>query len=223
VEALQAIAWVLLWVAAPLEGASAPLEGASAPEAGAGSADALVRRIEQRHQRVTDLTARFTQTYRSGVLGRELEESGKLWIKRPGRMRWEYQDPDQKLFVSDGATFYFYVPEDRQVVVRDQAGDQRAPALLLAGESGILEQFEAGLESAPRGRHRLRLTPHQDDPEIQRLYLEVDRSYRILSIDVVDAQGNRSSFRFDKIRENVGLKDELFRFEIPPGVDVVAG
>ncbi len=204
-------ALVFLWV------------GVALPQAAPNAADTLVQRIEARHQRVRDLTARFVQTYRSGVLGRELTESGKLSIKRPGRMLWEYLDPERKTFVSDGRTFYFYVPADRQVVVRDQAGDRRAPALLLAGEGGILDQFEAGLESAPPGRYRIRLTPREPDPDIERVYLEVDHSYRIVAIDVIDAQGNRSTFRFEKIRENVGLPDRLFHFEIPAGVDVVAG
>jgi outer membrane lipoprotein carrier protein len=209
VKALHA--FVLLWL------------GAVVSPAAPDSADALVQRIEARHQQVTDLTASFVQTYRSGMLGRELTESGKLSIKRPGRMRWEYLDPERKTFVSDGKTFYFYVPADRQVVVRDQAGDRRAPALLLAGEGGILDQFEAGVESAPPGRYRLRLTPREPDHDIERVYLEVDHSYRILAIDVIDAQGNRSAFRFSEIRENVGLPDRLFHFEIPAGVDVVTG
>jgi outer membrane lipoprotein-sorting protein len=53
--------------------------------------------------------------------------------------------------------------------------------------------------------------------------LEVDAGARIRSIEVVDVQGNRSHFRFQDVRENVGLKDKLFRFEIPDGVEVVSG
>jgi len=184
---------------------------------------ALVERIERRHSSVADLTARFTQTYRSGILGRELVERGTLSIKRPGRMLWEYQEPEKKTFVSDGESFYFYVPADRQVIVRDQAGERSAPALLLAGEGRILEQFEAGLEDAPEGRHRLLLTPRKADPEVERVYLEVDASYRIVGIEVFDAQGNHSRFLFEAIRENVGLSDKLFRFRIPAGVEVVSG
>lgn len=184
---------------------------------------ALARRLDQRHRTLTDLTAQFTQTYRSGMLGRELVERGVVSIKRPGRMRWEYRDPEKKIFVSDGKTFYFYVPADKQVIVRDQAGARGLPTLLLSGQGEIVAQFEAALEQGPPGLQRLRLTPRTPDPEIESVRLDVDLRERIVAIEVLDVQGNRSRFRFENIRENVGLAERLFRFEIPRGVEVVAG
>ena len=86
---------------------------------GSDSARGLVRAIEEHHARLTDMVARFEQSYRSGMLGREITERGVVSIKRPGRMRWEYKDPEPKLFVSDGHSFYFYVPADKQVVVSE--------------------------------------------------------------------------------------------------------
>jgi len=187
-------------------------------------AGALARRIEQRHQRVTDLTARFVQTYRSGMLAQEVVEKGVVKLKRPGRMLWEYNDPEKKTFVSDGKTFYFYVPADRQVIVRDQAGQRGIPALLLSGREDLLEEFDATLEAPPApGMQRLRLTPKKADPEVERVFLDVDEGDRIRAVRVRDAQGNESRFEFDGIRENVGLPDRLFRFEVPRGVEVIAG
>jgi outer membrane lipoprotein carrier protein len=186
-------------------------------------AEALARQMEQRHRAAGDLTAHFVQTYRSGLIGREIVERGVVSIKQPGRMRWEYQKPEKKTFVSDGKTFYFYVPADRQVIVRDQAGDRGVPALLLSGQGDLLQQFEAGMEVAPAGRARLRLVPRKPDPEIEKVFVDLDDAARIRSIQVFDAQGNVSRFDFDDIRENVGLKDRLFRFEIPRGVEVVSG
>lgn len=188
----------------------------------ADAADDLLARVEQRHAQVRDLEARFTQSYRSGALGRELVETGVLKLKRPGRMRWEYQKPEQKLFVSDGKTWYFYVPSERQVVVKEQAGDRRAPALLLAGGS-IAQQFAPALEVDAAGRPRLRLRPRAPDPELDRVYVDLDASDRITGLEVHDAQGNVSRFRFEELRENRGLADELFRFRVPQGVEVIAG
>jgi outer membrane lipoprotein carrier protein len=186
-------------------------------------AQALARRIEEKQRSARDLTARFVQTYRSGILGREVVEAGRVSIKPPGRMLWEYREPEKKVFVSDGKTCYFYVPADRQVIVRDSAGERGLPAQLLSGRSDLLSEFEVALEAAPAGRQRLRLVPREPDPEIERVYLEIDAEAHIRQLDILDVQGNWSQFRFDEIREDVGLPDRLFHFDIPPGVEVVAG
>jgi len=186
-------------------------------------AESLARRLDERQRTVGDLTARFVQTYRSGIMGREVVERGVVSIKRPGRMLWEYHDPEKKTFLADGQKFYFYVPADRQVVIQEQAGERSIPALLLSGRSRILSEFHVAAESAPAGLSRLRLTPRQADPEIAKVVLDVDAKDRIRAIQVLDTQGNQSRFQFDDIRENVGLPDRLFRFQIPRGVEVVRG
>src|SRR5882724_8214262 len=88
------------------------------PAADRSAAQGVVRLIEERHAGTGDLTARFVQVYRSGLLGREA-----------------------KTFVSDGRHFYFYVPADRQVVVRSQDDERSIPSLLLSGKGDILGQF----------------------------------------------------------------------------------
>lgn len=184
----------------------------------------LARRIDARQRRVTDLRARFVQTYRSGVLGRELVESGTVALKRPGRMRWEYREPERKTFVSDGQRIYFYVPADKQVVVREQAGEQGLTARLLSGQGDLLTQFDAALEAgAEPGLQRLRLTPLRPDADLERVLLDVAPDGRITGLEIFDLQGNRSRFRFLDLRENVGLAEGEFRFETPKGVELVAG
>jgi len=186
-------------------------------------AEALARRVEARHRGVRDLTARFVQTYRSGALGREVVEKGVLSLKPPSRMRWEYREPEKKTFVSDGKTSFFYVPADRQVIRRETSDARDLPAMLLSGHADIVGTFEVALETGPAGLQRLRLTPRKPEPEIEQLYVDVDAGDRIRAILVLDAQGNRSQFAFEDIRENVGLDDRLFRFEVPRGVEVIAG
>jgi outer membrane lipoprotein carrier protein len=144
-------------------------------------------------------------------------------LKRPGRMLWEYRDPERKTFVCDGKSCYFYVPADKQVIVREQAGQRGVAVELLSGQLDILGRFEIGLDGGPGGRERLLLVPRKPDPDVERLYLDSDAEGRILAIEIVDAQGNRSEFRFDTIRENLGLSDGLFRFRIPEGVEVFTG
>ena len=193
---------------------------AAAPPA--QGAEDLARRVEERQRGVRDLQARFVQTYRSGVLGREIVERGTVSIKNPGRMRWEYEDPEPKTFVCDGKTFYFYVPADKQVIVRDQADTRGITAQLLAGRIAIEEQFSVALETLD-GRQRLRLIPRKEDPDLERVYLDVDPTDRIRGIEIYDPQGNRSRFEFQGLRENIGLPDRLFHFETPKGVEVISG
>jgi outer membrane lipoprotein carrier protein len=195
-------------------------------EAGTDTALArsLLRRVEERHARAGDLVAHFSQSYRSGMLGREIVERGVVSIKRPGRMRWEYKDPEAKFFVSDGRSFWFYVPADRQVIVTEQQDQRSLAARLLSGKGGLLDEFDAALaEPLEEGVLRLKLTPRRSGAELQRAYVDVEPSGRIRSILLEDVQGNRTRFRFDSVRENTGLPDRLFRFEVPPGVEVIHG
>lgn len=187
-------------------------------------AQGLLRRIEERNARTRDLVARFSQTYRSGMLGREITERGVVSIKRPGRMRWEYKDPERKLFVSDGRTFFFYVPADKQVIVSEQDQQRSLAARLLYGKGGLAEEFLASLdEPLEEGVVRLRLLPRREQPDVERAFVDVEPSGRIRAIVLEDVQGNRTRFRFEGVRENTGLKDELFRFEVPKGVEVIRG
>jgi outer membrane lipoprotein carrier protein len=188
------------------------------------SARGLVRAIEEHHARTADIVARFSQSYRSGMLGREIVERGVVSIKRPGRMRWEYKDPESKLFISDGRTFYFYVPADRQVVVSEQDPSRSLAARLLSGQGGLLDEFEASLEEpVAEGVLRLRLVPRQAQADVESATVDAEPGGRIRSIQLEDLQGNRTRFRFEGVRENTGLQDRLFRFEVPSGVEVIRG
>lgn len=197
---------------------------ASAAEPGPELARSLVRRVEERHARTADLVARFTQSYRSGLLGREVVERGVVSIKRPGRMRWEYKDPEPKLFVSDGRTFYFYVPADRQVIVSEQDAERSLAGRLLSGRGGLLEEFDASVEEPlEEGVVRLKLVPRREQADVERAFVDAEPTGRIRSILLEDPQGNRTRFRFEGVRENTGLADRLFRFDVPPGVEVIRG
>jgi outer membrane lipoprotein carrier protein len=186
-------------------------------------AEALARRIEERQKSLQDLQAHFVQRYRSGVLGRELVETGRLSLKPPGRMLFEYLKPEKKVFVSDGETSYFYVPEDHQVVVQNLKGERGVLFVLLSGREGILDHFAPTLEGGTDGLKRLRLTPRQPDPDVDHVLLDVDEADQIRRIEILDPAGDQSEFRFDGIRENLGLPDRLFHFTPPKDAEVIHG
>ena len=186
------------------------------------SAKDLQRALQQRYELVLDFSADFTQTYEGGMLRTRLEERGTVLVKKPGRMRWDYQEPERKLFVSDGALLYYYLPEDRQGFVYENQAT--TPALFLAGAGDFVNDFTAAYDTVtdpPRDSVVLRLTPTRTERDFEYLTLVIDaRTLAIRRLVSHDLQGGIMTFVFSNLQENLGLPDNLFTFEFPPGTDV---
>jgi outer membrane lipoprotein carrier protein len=183
--------------------------------------------LQKRYATIRDFSADFVHSYRGGVLRTEAVERGKVVIKKPGKMRWEYTAPERKLFVSDGTRLYAYVPEDRQVTISEVPRDDRAStsALFLAGRGDLTRDFDASIDASvdtPANTVALRLTPRQPEAEYDWLVLVLDRaSLQIRQLITADAQGGRSTFAFSNLRENTNPADQTFAFTVPRGVDVI--
>jgi outer membrane lipoprotein carrier protein len=203
----------------PLLAAVALAQGPNRP---AGEA---ARLIQQKYDKVRDFTADFTQTYQGGVLRKTSTEKGTLQVKKPGRMRWEYTSPEQKLFVSDGQKIYSYIPADRQVIVSSVPTDDRATTavLFLVGKGDLARDFNVSYaDAAAPGTIALKLDPKSRQADYDWLELVVDReSLQIRTLIAAEREGGRSTFQFSNYRENTGLADKIFTFKIPRGVDVV--
>lgn len=192
-------------------------------------ATAVARAVQSHYDTVRDFTAAFTQTYVGGVLRKRITEQGRLEVKKPGRMRWEYTQPERKTFVSDGSQMYSYIPADRQVYVSPVPPEDQATTavLFLTGKGQLLRDFEvtyADEADAPAGTIALRLDPKLPQRDYDWLELVVDaRTYQIRSLVAADDLGGTSTFEFRDLQENVGLSDKTFEFQIPRGVDVIRG
>jgi len=209
----------MLTVAAVLLG-SAALVAQSRP-----GPDALARALQLRYQGIRDFSAEFTHSYRGGALKTQTQEQGTVAIKKPGRMRWVYTQPEKKEFVSDGFKIYSYLPADRQVFVSNVPPDDQASsaALFLAGKGDLARDFTAMYVDSPiQGALALKLTPRRREPDYEYLIVAVDPgSLQIRAIATRDRQGGDSTIVFTKLKENQGLADKDFAFRIPRGVDVV--
>jgi outer membrane lipoprotein carrier protein len=186
----------------------------------------VARQVQQRYDTIKDFTAKFVHTYQGGVLRKTVTEKGTVEIKKPGRMRWEYTDPEKKVFVSDGSQIYSYIPADRQVIVSPmpEADQATTSTLFLTGKGNLVRDFTVSfgeLPQAPAGSTVLRLVPRHADRDYDTLLLVVGASRQIRMLSAVDRQGGRSTFTFSDIKENTGLADKIFTFKIPRGVDVV--
>jgi outer membrane lipoprotein carrier protein len=193
----------------------------SAVEADLTESKAVLESFDARGRTVRDFTAAFTQTFRSGALGRAIVETGTLRVKRPSRMRFDYESPEKKMFLADGISYYFYVPKDKQVMTRGQTGDRRAAARILA-EDRILAHFRCvGEEADPLGRKFL-LEPIEKDPDVKAVSIVLDAKLRLAAFEIKDAEGSTSRMVFENVKENVGLKESEFRFTVPKGVEVIS-
>jgi len=199
----------------------------AAQPAGRPAPEALGRSIQARYDTIRDFSANFTHTYVGGVLRKRLVERGTLQVKRPGRMRWTYSWPEEKVFVSDGSQVYSYIPADRQVYVSPMPAEDQATtaALFLSGKGKLDRDFTIAYSDAadaPPGTYALRLTPRQAEGDYEWLTLVVDQdTLRIRTLVAADRQGGTSTFAFANLKENSGLADTLFVFKIPRGVDVI--
>lgn len=186
----------------------------------------LQQALQRRYDLVLDFSADFTHTYEGGMLRTRLVERGTMLVKRPGRMRWDYREPERKLFVSDGERLYSYLPEDRQVIIGRLPDDDAAttPALFLAGAGDFVDDFTATLDAVqdpPPDSYVLRLTPTRTERDFEFLTLVIDaRTLAIVRLIAHDLQGGISTFVFSNLQENLGLSDTPFTFEIPPGTHV---
>jgi outer membrane lipoprotein carrier protein len=213
------------WLAAI---ALSAIAAGSSPRAADPTAQELAQSLQRKYDAVTDFSADFVHKSRGGVLKKELTESGRLLVKKPGKMRWDYKAPEQKLFVSDGVKVYSYIPQDKQVFVSSiPPGDQiGTPTMFLSGKGNLARDFTASLvpaqAGAPSGTRALKLVPKSQQRDYDWLVIEIaPDSLELRGLVTVDAQGGQSSFSFTNLRENKGLADKEFAFAIPRGVDVV--
>src|SRR3954454_5706326 len=115
----------------------------AAPRAADPTAAELAAALQKKIDGIHDFTTDFTHVYEGGVLRKQITERGRLLVKKPGKMRWEYTKPEEKLFVSDGVKMYSYLPQDKQVMVTSVPSDGEAttPALFLAGKANLARDF----------------------------------------------------------------------------------
>jgi outer membrane lipoprotein carrier protein len=216
---VAAIAVILSCMAVAMAPASAAPDSAAADLAAA---------LQKKYASIRDFSADFVHVYEGGVLRKQITERGHLLVKKPGMMRWDYTQPERKLFVSDGVKLYSYIPADKQVFVSSvPKGDEATtPALFLTGKGDLTRDFTPAIveppAGTPNGTWALKLVPKTRQPEYDWLILAVEPgSLTLRGLVTVDAQGGKSTFSFNNLKENIPLSDKEFAFKIPRGVDVV--
>ncbi len=189
---------------------------------------ALAAKVDQHYDHMRTLEAKFTETYKGAGMNRT--ESGTLRLKKPGRMRWDYDEPRPKLFLTDGSAAWFYVPGEQQArrTPVKQLEDLRSPLRYLLGKTKLEKELDglsvaADVKPLNAGDVVLQGIPKGMRERVAQTSLEVTPDGLISRIIVEELDGSVTEFRFLQQRENVEIPDQQFHFLPPPGVEVVAG
>jgi outer membrane lipoprotein carrier protein len=199
------------------------------------SAHATVRAMETRYQHARGLKAVFFESYNDGN-GGVTGESGTAYFSRPGRMRWDYESPEKKLFLVDGKNVWFYIPADHTAsrAKLSQSSDWRTPIAILAGKANVAEFCRdiqsvgapqtASADLTPASNNiLLRCIPRQipSSATLRDVLFEVNPQSFLVRLVIREAGGVTTEFRFGNWEENSSLPESDFHFIPPPGVTVV--
>jgi outer membrane lipoprotein carrier protein len=202
------------------------LATASAPAARLPLKD-VVEHVQKRYDVAKDFRARFNQTLTNAAFGRKTSSAGEVLLKKPGRMRWNYAQPEVKMYLADGNTLWLFEPEDKQAFKQELKGSQLPAALaFLTGKGKLSEEFDIAVaKDPPVGTIRdyvLALSPRQPQAQVKSLLFVVDPdTFFVRETFIVDAQGNSNDILFSDVKINVHLPESTFHFTPPAGTRIV--
>jgi len=183
-------------------------------------------KVDRHYNALQSMRAEFTESYSGAGMSRT--ESGTIWLKKPGKMHWEYTQPRKKLFVSDGKTAWFYVPGEQQArrAPVGKIDDLRSPLRFLLGKTKLQKEFDnlaiaAELKPVNAGDIVLKGSPKGMEDRLSQVVLEVSAQGRIDRITMREVDGASTEFRFTNEVENQVIADSRFKFTPPPGVELV--
>jgi len=189
----------------------------------AQDSDALIRKVDDHYNHLKSLRAHYTEHYAG--MGMDRTESGTLLLKKPGRMRWNYDKPVGKVFVLDGKYAWFYTPGDAQAqrIPAKQLDDLRSPLRFLLGHTQLKKELDHLTVSPEGAGFRISGVPKGMEPRVKLLTLGVTTAGTIERMRLEEVSGAVTEFYFSGIEEDIPVKNEDFVFRAPAGVRVVNG
>ncbi|GBC60881.1 outer membrane lipoprotein carrier protein LolA [Desulfonema ishimotonii] len=197
--------------------------GVAVPEE-AMSVDDILNHVEQRYTG-PGFTARFTQ--KSTIKAMDITDmaEGRVSIKRPGMMRWEYEKPEKQIIITNGASLWVYRPEDNQVMVGSAPayfGDGKG-ASFLSDIRTVREKFTVSLEKGEDPAcYRLKLLPKDQTLDISAIWLSVSvKEFNVEQIITHNSYEDETLIEMQQLQFNRDIDDAVFSFDIPEGADIV--
>jgi outer membrane lipoprotein carrier protein len=208
-------------VATPAAGGAATAVSAPASPVDANTA---VQNIQKFYANIKQVTASFRQSVKNATFGTTKDSDGKVWLAKPGKMRWDYLEKTKgavtvkKSFISDGKTLYVVEHDNKQVIKKNLQQDLMPVVVsFLYGTGDLAKEFNAALDTSgtygTKGDVVLKLTPKQPSAQYKNLYLVADgKDFRVKESIIIDSSNNVNHFRFYSPDWTTPVKDSYFEF-----------
>jgi len=195
-------------------------------QAGALTLSDITGALQKKYRLMKDYRAYFKQEARILGYPRPQISEGEVFYKNPGKMRWNYDKPERQEIVTDAVTLWLYTPSLNQVMKTDFSltRQSKVASAFLSGMGNLEEDFSISLDSMDelKEEYRIKLLPKDTADIISSLFLSLDsKSFNIKKSELTDIYGNVTVVVFSELKINTGLKDSLFDFTPPEGVEIV--
>jgi outer membrane lipoprotein carrier protein len=183
----------------------------------------IIAGVEKRYN-VSSFSATFYQSSTLKMMEITDTGNGRITVKRPWKMKWEYETPEKQIYVTDGKDMWIYRPDDNQV----QKGKAKSfftgvvRAVFLLDMEQIKKYFDISLIIKKGSNfHTLKLLPKERIADVSEMYLSISKkSFDVVKIVKYNASGDELTYKLSNFRFNKSYPDSMFRLKIPEGADV---
>ena len=187
----------------------------------------VVSGIRKKYAPINDLVSPFTQVTRIKDLDEKIASAGRVWFKKPGMMKWQYEKPWKDAIVSDGKKVWYFDSRENQVT-ETELESVWADSLGSYTVISMLEDLDRLFDVRPGagstdGRGNILLDLKQKNRErSKQVTIAVDpRTYTLREIIIGDVFGNTTVIRLGDAEVNLGTPDSFFAFRKPKGASTV--
>jgi outer membrane lipoprotein carrier protein len=196
--------------------------GPHCPALAINSEQMIVNAIQKNYQSVRTLQAEFEQKSFVSMINRTEIAQGNVQIKKPGKMKWTYNDPDPQVLISNQKNLWLYSLEDKQATKMpvESIYSSNTPALFLSGQGILTNIFNVTEVITGKNIYTVTLSPKEAKSDLSRLILRANKNnYQITGVTVYDELGNKTQIKFRNIRINEQIAESTFEFKVPAGVE----
>lgn len=193
----------------------------------AQTAEDVALKLENTLRSYDTFQADFEQFYYSSTITTPLHEKGKIYFKKPTHMRWEYKEPEEKVFLIKDDIFWDYNKEEALLTKYNLSDEEHNVEVisLLSGQVGLLDTYIIEFSPFPTDKTKvkhIKLTPKDEEYADAFLLLEIDeKTWQIHKMISFDWTGNKTEIHFSKFKKNVSLSDRTFELRVPPDTEII--